>query len=83
MTRINRKDIMEQVRDDDGRVIGGYWYAPKADVFVCESVHQQVSHIAHSEADAEQWLRDNDQRRRRPRGLRATVVGVLLRWADR
>ncbi len=50
---------MEQVTDDDGRVIGAWRYDGVRDVWLCESVHQPGrEHVAYSEDDAKTWIRD-------------------------
>ncbi len=50
---------MDQVTDDDGRVIGAITYSQDRDVWFAESVHQPgLARVAHSEADAVAWIRE-------------------------
>jgi hypothetical protein len=51
---------VEQVFADDGsgRVVGAWRYDGVRDVWLCESIHQPGrEHVAHSEADAIEWVR--------------------------
>jgi hypothetical protein len=48
---------VEQVRDDDGRVIGTVEYIGRDDHWKAESIHQLRPQVFHDPERARQWVR--------------------------